>query len=255
MTDLVSIELDENVLLITLNRPDKKNALTMEMYDAVEKAIQRAEQERGIKVVVLTAAGDMFCAGNDIADFLSVPSVTDDTPVNRFLHRIAGTDIPILAAVNGRAVGIGTTMLMHFEKVYAVETALFSTPFVNLALVPEAASSLLMPKVLGYQRAARMLVLGESLSATEAMSCGLVSEICSPEQLLETAMADAKRIAKLPKSAMRTAKRLMRRADEPLDARIRFEMNEFGQALQSPEAKEAMSAFMEKRPVDFSQFD
>jgi len=255
MTDSVSIEVDENVLLITLNRPEKKNALTMEMYGAVEQALRRAEQESGIKVVVLTGAGDLFCAGNDIADFLSATADFKDSPVNRFLHRIASTDIPILAAVNGHAVGIGTTMLMHFEKVYAVETALFSTPFVSLGLVPEAASSLLMPKVLGYQRAARMLVLGESLSAAGAMACGLVSEVCLPDKLLETVMADAKKIAKLPKSAMRTAKRLMRRGEEPLDKRINFEMDEFAAALQSPEAQEAMLAFMEKRPVDFSQFD
>lgn len=255
MSSEMSIELEAGVLTIRFNRPEKKNALTLAMYTAADDAIKRAEQDPAIKVIVFTGTGDIFSSGNDIGDFLSVPPGADDSPVAKFLLTLSATDMPILAAVNGSAVGIGTTMLMHCEKVYSVDSARFSTPFITLAVVPEAGSSLLMPKFLGYQRAARMLVFGESITAQEAQVCGLVSELCTADSLMSEVMADAKRIAGLPKKAMQNAKRLLRRAEEPLDDRIKHEMQEFGVALRSPEAKEAMLAFMEKRPADFSKLE
>ena len=255
MSDDVLIEIESGVLTISFNRPEKKNALTLAMYQAACDGIKRAENDSTIKVIVFTGVGDIFTSGNDISDFLSVPPGAEDSPVVQFLLALSATDIPLLAAVNGSAVGIGTTMLMHCEKVYAVDTARFSTPFINLAVVPEAGSSMLMPKFLGYQRAARMLVFGESITAQEAKECGLASELCDADSLMNEVMIDAKRIATLPKKAMRNAKRLMRRTDEQLNDRIMFEMQEFGEALNSPEAQEAMLAFMEKRPADFSKLD
>ena len=248
------VELDSGILSVCFNRPEKKNALTQSMYRAATEAIVRAESDAAVKVVVFTGAGDIFTSGNDINDFLSVPPDGEDTPVVQFLMVLADTDIPILAAVNGRAIGVGTTMLMHCEKVYAVDTASFATPFINLAVVPEAGSSLLMPKFLGYQQAARMLVFGEAIDAQTAKACGLVSELCAAGTLMTTVMDDARRIATLPKKAMRNAKRLMRMAEQPLRDRIVHEMKDFGEALNSPEAQEAMTAFMEKRPADFSKY-
>lgn len=254
MTNQVKISVEDGVLSLSFNRPEKKNALTLDMYKAATAAIERAESDPAIRVVLFTGEGDMFTAGNDIGDFLSVPPDAVDSPVVLFLQKLAATDIPLLAAVNGRAVGIGTTLLMHCEKVFADEQAVFTTPFVNLAVVPEAASSLLMPRSLGYQQAARMLVFGESLAAQAALACGLVSEVVAASELRRHALNDARRIAQLPKRAMRNAKRLMRRPDEAIADRIGIEMKDFGEALNSPESQEAMSAFMEKRAPDFSQF-
>lgn len=255
MSSTILTTVDNGVLTVCFNRPEKKNALTLEMYGLVTDAIKRAEQDPAIRVIVFTGSGDTFTSGNDIGDFLSVPPDAVDSPVADFLLTLSATDIPILAAVNGRSVGVGTTMLMHFEKVYAVDTALFSTPFINLAVVPEAGSSMLMPKFLGYQQAARLLIFGETIDASLAKEWGLVSELRTAEDLMPAVLEDAQRIAKLPKKAMRNAKRMMRLADQPLNERIEYEFQEFGVALNSPEAKEAMHAFMEKRPADFSKLE
>ncbi len=255
MTEQVVIEAVDGVLTVRFNRPEKKNALTQAMYSAVTEAIARVEREPALKVLVITGTGDMFTSGNDVGDFLTAPPDSESSPVVAFLAKLSSTDIPIIAAVNGRAVGVGTTLLMHCEKVYAVESAMFNTPFINLAVVPEAGSSLLMPKFLGYQRAARMLVFGEAIDAQTARDCGLVSELTTSDALMSTVMDDARRIAKLPKKAMLNAKRLMRAQDEALDARMAREMEDFGAALAAPEAQEAMQAFLEKRPADFSKVE
>ena len=255
MKDPVLINFDQGVLTVTFNRPEKKNPMNNAIYSQTNQAILRAEEEAKIKVVVLTGAGDFFSAGNDIADFMSQPPDDETSPVVQLLIRLANTDIPILAAVNGPAIGIGTTILLHCDKVYAVERAFFSTPFVTLGVVPEAGSSLLMPKYLGYQVAARLLMFAERITAEEAKACGLIGHICLEDQLQEIVAEDAKRIAKLPKKTIREAKRLMRRDEEPVTDRIVYEMERFGEALRSPESKEAMAAFVEKRPPDFAQFD
>lgn len=255
MTDPVLINLDQGVLTVTFNRPEKKNPMNNAIYEQTNQAIFRAEQEAQIKVVVLTGAGDFFSAGNDIADFMSQPPEDETSAVVKLLLRLANTDIPILAAVNGPAIGIGTTILLHCDKVYAVDSAFFSTPFVTLGVVPEAGSSLLMPKYLGYQMAARLLMFAERITAQEAKDCGLIGHLCAEDQLKELVAEEARRIARLPKKTIRQAKRLMRRDEEPLTDRIVYEMEQFGEALRSAESKEAMAAFVEKRSPNFTQFD
>lgn len=255
MADPVLINLDQGVLTVSFNRPEKKNAITSAIYNEINIAISRAEQEAQIKVIVLTGEGDFFSAGNDIADFMTQPPEAETSPVVKLLLHLADTDIPILAAVNGPAIGIGTTILLHCDKVYAVDSAFFSTPFVTLGVVPEAGSSLLMPKYLGYQMAARLLMFAERITAEEAKSCGLIGHICAEDQLKESVEQEARRIAQLPKKTIRQAKRLMRRNVEPLTDRIFYEMEQFGEALRSPESKEAMAAFVEKRSPNFAQFD
>ena len=254
MDQKILTKLDDGVLTLTLNRPEKKNALTAEMYSKIDEAIIHAENEPSIKVVLITGYGDIFTSGNDIEDFLSQP-ISNDSPVVKFLLRISSTDIPIIAAVNGPAIGVGTTMLLHCDKVFATEDSNFATPFTSLGVVPEAGSSLLMPKYLGYQTAARLLMFSESLSCDEALSCGLISQKCESSDLLNNALAEAKKIAKLPKNTVRKAKMMMRRVEEPLTDRVIYEMQEFGSALHSPESREAMLAFIEKRPPDFSKID
>ncbi len=252
MTENVLVDIDQGVMTVTLNRPEKKNALTLAMYEGITAAIEQAEEDIAIALIVITGAGDFFTSGNDIADFLSVPPDSEDSPVVRFLKAISSTDVPIIAAVNGPAIGVGTTMLMYCEKVYCTESTSFRTPFISLAVVPEAASSLLMPKSIGYQRAAQMLLFGEPMDAQAAVACGLVSQVCPADTLQATVAADAARIAELPRRALRNGKRLLRRDEEPVATRIRHEMELFGAALQSAESQEAMSAFIEKRKPDFS---
>ena len=254
MRQKILIDVDDGVLTLTLNRPEKKNALTSNMYCEIDEAIIRAENESSIKVILITSNGDTFTAGNDIEDFLSQP-INNNSPVVKFLLRISSTDIPIIAAVNGSAIGVGTTMLLHCDKVFASEDSSFASPFTSLGVVPEAGSSLLMPKYLGYQMAARLLMFSESISCDEALNCGLVSQKYKSSDLQYHALVEARKIAKLPKNAVRKAKMMMRRVEEPLTDRVIYEMQEFGAALNSPESKEAMLAFIEKRPADFSKLD
>lgn len=252
MSNDILTTLDEGVLTVSFNRPEKKNAVTAAMYEALTAAIHRAEREADIKLLLFTGAGEVFSAGNDIGDFLENPAEGEESAVVKFLLALSATDMPMMAAVNGRAIGVGTTMLMYCDKVYAVNTASFSTPFINLAVVPEAGSSLLMPKYLGYQLASRMLIFGETIDAGEAKACGLVSVLCQPDELMSLVMQDAKRVAGLSKKAMRNVKQLIKRDEEAIEDRVKFEMQKFGAALRSPEAREAMTAFLEKRPADYS---
>lgn len=255
MAEHILTNLVDGVLTVTLNRPDKKNALTQAMYSGLNEAIARAENEKGVRVLRINAHGDAFTSGNDVADFLNQSGNMEEAPVVKFLHAISGTDVPIVAAVNGLAVGVGVTLLLHCDFVIAHEDALFSTPFVDLGLVPEAASSLIMPLQMGYKRAAEMLLLCDTLTAEQASEAGLVSQLAGSAGLEERSQDIARRLAAKPKSSLRQSKRLMRRSFESLDERIRVEMEAFSTALASPEAHEAMSAFMEKRAPDFSQFD
>lgn len=255
MTKNVSTTLDEGVLIVSLQRPDKKNALTSKMYSAMADAIVWAERDRSIKVVLFTGSGDAFTAGNDLADFLADPPHQGDRPVDRFIANISGTDVPLMAAVNGLAVGIGTTMLLHFDQVLASHNARFSLPFINLALVPEAGSSAQLANLCGHQKAAELLMLGEPFSAGQALEYGIVSQLCTAEDLMGEAMAIARKLASKPVDALRATKRLMRRPPEPLLQRVQAEGELFAECLASPAAKEAMTAFLEKRPPDFKQFD
>lgn len=256
MTDLVTTELDAGVLIVQMNRPDKKNALKPEMYAAMSAAINRAEEDRAIRCVLITGQADCFTAGNDLQDFLDDPldSSADDDPVFGFLGRVGNTRIPLVAAVGGAAVGIGTTMLLHCDLVYAATNAKFMLPFINLAVVPEAASSMLLPRIVGYQRAAELLMLGEPFDAEYAYKIGFITEVCSPNELFDKAMTAARKLSEKPPGALRSVKELMKREAESVSDRMRIENELFTEHLKSPESKEALNAFFEKRKPDFSKF-
>lgn len=255
MNDHVLTELDQGVLVVRLNRIDKKNALTSEMYGKMADSIERANTDHDIRVLLFTGTQGVFTAGNDLGDFLQNPPTGPDAPVSRFIAGMLGTDIPIVAAVDGFAVGIGTTMLLHFEQVFATSRAKFSLPFINLAILPEAGSSMLLADMCGYKKAAELLMLGEPFDGDEALRCGIVSTVCEPEELLDQAMLTARKLAAKPRAALRATKRLMRRDREPLADRIALEFRMFNEALEAPEAQEAMTAFLEKRQADFEQFN
>lgn len=257
MTEHVRTELEQGVLQLTLDRPAKKNALTQPMYGALADAITRveSESESGARVLHITGAGDLFTAGNDIGDFQFGATDDGETEVVRFLRTLMATDVPIVAAINGPAVGVGVTMLLHMDFVVAAREATFKTPFIDLGLVPEAASSLLMPLQMGYRSAAAMLMLGEKYSAEQALAAGIVGEVVDASQLLERSHTVARQLARKPRHALRATKRLMRLEASSIADRFKVEMQEFVLALASPEAREAMAAFMEKRVPDFAQFD
>ncbi|WP_438395338.1 enoyl-CoA hydratase [Caballeronia sp. DA-9] len=246
----------DNVLCITINRPARKNALTAEMYQTMADAFFDAENDPSVRAVLIRAVGDTFSAGNDLEDFMKAPPAKPDAPVFQFLRRISTAQKPVVAAVNGGAVGIGTTMLLHCDLVYAASTAKFALPFVQLGLCPEAASSLLLPRIAGYQRAAEKLLLGESFDANEAVNMGIVNRILSAEEVGDFAFRQAKKLAALPPASLKATKALMKsgEADE-VSAQMANEAGHFASMLTSPEAKEAFTAFFEKRKPDFSRFN
>ena len=246
----------DGILRIEIDRPDKKNALTAAMYQAMADAIHAAEADSTVRVVLIHGKADLFTAGNDLQDFLDNPPRDDNRPVFQFLYGISQAQKPIVAAVAGPAVGIGTTMLLHCDLVYAAPNARLQLPFVNLGLVPEAGSSLLLPALVGYQRAAELLLLGEPFDAHRAKEMGLVTAVVPADALLDTAMAQAKKLAGKPAASLRLAKQLMKQGQAAAVAQqIRLESGHFGERLASPEAKEAFSAFLEKRKPDFSRFN
>ena len=249
-------EKHDGILRIEINRPDKKNALTSAMYQAMADAIKAAEIDGKVRVLLIHGKSDLFTAGNDLQDFLDNPPRDDNRPVFQFLYGISQAQKPIVAAVAGAAVGIGTTMLLHCDLVYAAPNARLQLPFVNLGLVPEAASSLLLPALIGYQRAAELLLLGEPFTAQKAKDFGLVTEVVPEDQLFDTAMAQAEKLAGKPAASLRLTKRLMKQGQMAAVAQqIKLESDHFGERLGSPEAKEAFAAFLEKRKPDFSKFD
>ncbi|HOZ46169.1 MAG TPA: enoyl-CoA hydratase [Candidatus Hydrogenedentes bacterium] len=254
-TNHIVTEYDGNVLRIRMNRPDKKNALSLAMYSAMVKALEEADANPEIRVVLFTGSPTCFTSGNDVMDFMSNPPSDEDAPVIRFLDALAGAGKPLMAAVCGTAIGLGTTMLLHCDLVVAGDNARFRMPFVNLGLCPEAASSYLLPRVVGYARAAELILLGESFGAEEALALGLVNTVGPPEEAEGLAMAKARALAAQPPAAVRAAKALMRRASEGtvLEA-MRAENLCFGERLRSPEAAEAFQAFIQRRKPDFSKF-
>jgi len=255
MTDIVTLR-EGAVQRIQLNRPDKKNAITTAMYAALADAIVAADADRSVRVMLLHGAGDAFTAGNDLHDFLANPAQSEDRPAFRFLHAISHAAKPIVAAVHGVAIGIGTTMLGHCDLVYAAEGTRFHLPFVNLGLCPEGASSVLLPLTAGYQRAAELLMLAEPFDAAKAREIGLVTEVVPGSQLLAAAAAAAQRLAAKPPQSLRVTKQLLKRALMPqIEAALAAELQAFAARLASPEAKEAFTAFFEKRPADFSKYD
>ena len=248
----ILVALAGGVLDIRLNRPDKKNAITGAMYTAMAEALERADADPAIQAVLFSGAGDSFTAGNDLKDFLANPPGTGDSPVWRFLKAITTARKVLIAAVHGSAVGIGTTMLLHCDLVYAGQSAKFALPFVKLGLVPEAGSSLLLPRLAGHQRAAELLLLGEPFDAATAYELGLANRVVDDAALLPTARAAAAAIAALPSDAVQQSKRLLKRNAASLADCMEEEGRIFGAQLRSAEFREAATAFLEKRPPDFA---
>ena len=239
---------EAGVTTITFNRVDKKNSLTAAMYATLADALDAAAHDAAVRVVVFQGDVAIFSAGNDIGDFLQQPPSTQDAPVFRFLRTIATFPKPVVAAVCGPAVGIGTTMLFHCDLVYAGDNAAFSMPFVNLGLCPEAASSLLVPQMLGYHRAAEALLLGEPFMAEAALEVGLVNRVVPPTECNAIAQAQAKKLAAKPLASLVETKRLMKLGQEgQVIERMAEEGASFGHMLREPAAREAFAAFMGKR--------
>jgi enoyl-CoA hydratase/carnithine racemase len=254
MTDNVVLTRTEGVLEIRLNRPEKKNALTRAMYDAMADAFARIDADPTLRVGLLTGTGDTFTSGNDIGDFQARAAGDRERSASRFLPTISSMQKPLIAAVNGAAIGVGTTMLMHCDLIVAARSARFVMPFTNLGLVPEAASSLLFPRLLGHQRASALLLLGEPMDAATAHQWGFVNRLVDDAALMHTAHEIAHRLAGLPPRAVRLTKQLIRHGATDVPGRIEEELALFRERLGSPEAAEAFKAFMEKRKPDFSRF-
>src|SRR3954464_4694777 len=251
MSEHVRVEKSGGVLAITLARPERRNAITVAMYAALAEAVESAADDDSIRLITFQGQGQDFAAGNDLADFLSaLPRDTTDIPVWRLLRALAQCETPIVAAVQGNCVGIGTTMLLHCDLVTAEEGARFSLPFVDLALVPEAASSLLLPRLAGRRRAARFLLLAEPFGAAEALDFGLVSHV-APDGGLEAMVNHiVESLLAKPPEALRITQSLLRRGDrDEILERMRVESDAFVERLASPEVKEAIAAFFAKRSL------
>ena len=246
MTDHVHTARHGAVLHVTLARPEKKNALTAAMYEAMIAALAEAGADAAIRAVLIQGSGGCFSAGNDIGDFIANARGPDAPASMRFIRAIAACDTPIVAAVEGVAVGVGTTMLLHCDLAYAAPSAMFRMPFVDLGLVPEAASSLLVPALAGIKKASELLLLGEAFGAEEAARIGIVNAVVAADALYAHAAERARMLASKPPDALAAARRLMRGDRAAVLARIELEGVEFGKALARPEARDALMAFMAK---------
>jgi enoyl-CoA hydratase/carnithine racemase len=254
MTDLIAAVVDGGVLTIRFNRADKKNAITAAMYQAMAEALTAGDANPAVRVAVIAGSGDAFTAGNDLKDFGENPPTGSDAPVFRFMYALAGFKKPVIAAVNGVAVGIGTTLLLHCDAAFAVPTAKFSLPFVNLALVPEFGSSLLLARFVGARKAQELLMSGAPFDAAAALEMGLLNGVVPAEHLAPTVAAAAAMLAQKPPSALRATKALIRGDADAMRAAIAAEAKIFGERLQSAELQEAVAAFFAKRPPDFTKF-
>jgi enoyl-CoA hydratase/carnithine racemase len=252
----VAIDIADRILRIRFNRPEKKHALTSAMYEAMAQALRDAESNPAVRVVWFQGNPEIFTAGNDLEDFMRAPLTGNDAPVFRFLAALSQCGKPMVASVHGAAVGIGTTLLLHCELVYAADTARFCTPFTGLGLCPENASSLLLPNIAGYQRAAEKLLLGEWFDAFEAQQMGFVNKVLPAEEVDAYARQQLDKLTALPPSALRTTKRLLKGPQaQAVQHQLEEENSAFRQLLAAPEAREALTAFLEKRKADFSKFD
>jgi len=251
-SESVIVERKGGLLSLCFNRPDKKNAITQDMYHVLADAL--ANLDSSVRVVKFSGLGGCFTAGNDLKDFLAAPPADTSHPTTRFIKLLPDVPVPMVAQVEGPAVGIGTTLLLHCDLVVAATNASFAVPFVKLGLVPEAASSLLLPRLMGYQRAAAMLLLGDTVDATMAERFGLVTHLVEPAALAETADRLVQKLLSLPPAALKATKKLMKAESTPVGERIEAELKVFLARLQSEELKEAATAFLEKRSPDFSRF-
>ena len=254
MTTDILTHTEDGVLTITLNRLARKNSITSAMYAAMADVIELAASDSAVRVAVIQGHETVFSAGNDIGDFLNQPPAGQDSPVFRFLRGIASFPKPLVAAVCGPAVSVGTTLLFHCDLVYAGDNAAFSMPFVNLGLCPEAGSSLLVPQMLGYHRAAEALLLGEPFMAEAALEVGLVNRVVPPMEANGVARAVARKLAAKPPSSLAETKRLMKKhSQQAVLQQMGDEGASFARLLGEPAAKEAFGAFMDKRKPDFSK--
>ena len=262
MANEIAISTAGGVQLIRFQRPEKKNALIASMYATINEALAEGEASDDVAVHMFVGSNGVFTAGNDISDFMARATAGATAgaggsalggPVLQFIRSLPRIKKPMIAAVDGIAVGVGTTMLFHCDLVYASPTARFHTPFLDLGLVPEAGSSLIAPRIMGQQRAFQLLVLGEPFTAEQAMAAGFVNAIVAAADLEATAMKAATRLAAKPPGALALSRRLMRGDPSDIAARVDLEAGHFGERLSSPEAREAFAAFLEKRPADFAK--
>jgi len=251
----LELQLDARVLRLRLNRPERKNALSLAMYSALADVIAAADNDADIRVIVLTGSDDFFTSGNDLLDFMNEPELHDQHPVLRFMRALQLCNKPVVAIVRGHAIGIGTTLLLHCDLVYAAEDARLQLPFVNLGLCPEYASSYLIPRLLGHQQAAELFLLGEAFSGAQASVLGLVTAAIHRDDLAEYAEAKIARLAQQPPAAIKRTKALLKAAQRTaVDAAMAAEIIGFAEGLGSEECKESVTAFFEKRTPDFSRF-
>jgi enoyl-CoA hydratase/carnithine racemase len=253
MSDIVT-ECSGSILRVQLNRPAKKNAMTSAMYNTMADLFNTTANDDSVRVVLWHGAGDAFCAGNDLEDFLKNPIGPSDSPQSRLINALINFDKPIVAAVQGAAIGGGTTMLTHCDFVYAGESAKFQMPFINLALVPEFGTSYSIPARIGYLRAAELIQLGQPFDAQRAAELGLVTRVVPDQKLLATATETAQKLTEKPAGALQACKRLMRQPFRAqLEQAAKVENEEFSVRLRSADSKEAITAFFEKRRPDFTR--
>ena len=244
------------VAVIEIARPEKKNALTQAMYNAIAEAIAAADADATIRAVLITGQPGIFTSGNDLEDFMQRPPASEDSPVFRFMKALADCGKPVVAAVTGGAIGIGTTMLLHCDLVFVADDARLAMPFVGLGLVPEFASSLVLPQLMGNRRAAEKLLLGDPFTGEQAVECGIANRVLPGSEVVNHARRIAERFNNLAPGAVRDSKRLIRDAQrDAVKAAIMREAEVFGARLRSPEAMEAFQAFFQKRVPDFSKFE
>ena len=255
MNELLT-ERSGNILRVQFNRPAKKNAMTLAMYAGLANLLNEADKDETVKVVMLSGAGDCFTAGNDLEDFMKNPPGPGDSPQNRLISALINFSKPLVAAVHGVAIGGGTTILTHFDFVYAAENTKFQIPFINLALVPEFGSSYSLPRQIGYLQAAELIMLGAPFNAARASELGLVTAVVPDTTVLAKATETAQTLARKPAVALRSCKDLMKRPlREQLEQAVAREMQEFAVRVRSAETKEAITAFFEKRRPDFTRVE
>jgi enoyl-CoA hydratase/carnithine racemase len=252
----IQTNIESGILTIEFNRPARKNAITAAMYQTMADTLVDAQADASVRAILFRGSAGIFSAGNDLEDFMKAPPMGENAPVFQFLRAISSAEKPVVASVAGPAVGIGTTLLLHCDLVYAADSASFSLPFAQLGLCPEAASSLLLQRVAGYQAAAEKLLLGEAFDAAEAQRMGFVNRVLPAAEVDAFAASQAAKLAALPASSLRVTKSLMKRAShQELQTQMSEEALHFGKMLIAPEAREAFKAFFEKRKPDFRQFD
>lgn len=256
MSEHLLVEREQGLLTLRMHRPDKKNALTRAMYSGMAEVLVQADQDKSVRAVLITGGDSCFTSGNDVADFIQAPPTGLNSEVFQFMQALFEFSKPVVAAVNGPAVGIGTTMLLHCDLVYVSRDATLKMPFVNLGLCPEYGSSLILPRLLGHARATELLLLGQSFTGEQAATWGIANQaLDSGAETLNKAREMAMRFQQLAPAAVADSKRLMRAPDrEELRRVIEEEGALFGQRLRSPEAIEALTAFMQRRTPDFSKF-